>query len=138
VAKADADAGCYQDALHVSVDNQNCYCSIDDCAVLEDSYAAMKTYHEVGIRGNDQLTLLGTRYNNFCDAASDCANGDVCVDGACEAPPCKDDPKWAKTTSRNRVLRCSWVAGNTSNRCSKVGDDGRTARKGCPKTCGKC
>ena len=49
---------------------------------------------------------------------------------------CVDDPDWRYTTNKGRKKTCSWVAKKkTISRCTRVGDDGRTAQEACECTC---
>ena len=62
--------------------------------------------------------------------------------GAGENSPeefCRDDDNWTWTTRRGKVVRtCDWVADRPSKRCSKVGDDDRSAREACSESCDEC
>ena len=50
-------------------------------------------------------------------------------------PPCNNDDNWVYTIPRNNKQKtCSWVA-RKSNRCNRVGNDGRTAKEACECAC---
>ena len=48
---------------------------------------------------------------------------------------CIDSTTWTFTTNNGVTQGCSTVAQNPSNRCSRVGDDGRSALDACPNSC---
>jgi len=47
---------------------------------------------------------------------------------------CVDDPNWRYTNRKGKKKSCSWAAKKNS-RCTRVGDDGRTAQEACECAC---
>jgi len=66
VALAGNNANC-QTPLAISMDNDNCYCSLDACDTVVNTWGGMKTFKELTDQptGVSTLSLSGEQYNNF-------------------------------------------------------------------------
>lgn len=66
VAPARANPNCYE-PLRLSFDFDNCYCAMDECATVSDTWGGMKTFRELISQtyGASALSVSGEQYNNF-------------------------------------------------------------------------
>jgi len=62
VESANENSACAS-PLSLSIDNDNCYCAVDECTELQSSYSGMVTYKEVGIKDSNTLMPIGSYYN---------------------------------------------------------------------------